>query len=271
MIATNNEPYARFEIWTPDAAKQALEANTKNRKLYDMTVSLYAREMKNGNWSANGESIKFDASGRLVDGQHRLNAIVRSNTNQSICTVRNLPPEDSTFTTIDSGMKRTTASVLAMDGVSSSPAVASIILFDYKVKNKIMRSTKYVLSTQAIVQIYRNNPERWNLIREYADSVCSFLRRPPYGAFAELALSKCEQSFQLWHDSLRNGTGLDAGHPILSLRNYLINRNAEKATNNEQIRLLQFNACVSAWNAWRENRKLNTVRPKANIYNTNII
>ena len=63
---------------TPALAAEWLNSNTCNRPLSTLRASRYARDMKAGDWRFNGETISFTADGRLVDGQHRLTAVVES-------------------------------------------------------------------------------------------------------------------------------------------------------------------------------------------------
>lgn len=66
---------------TPRIAQKLLDRNTDNpRRLYQPDVNRYASDMANGRWSsANGvEPIKLSRSGKLINGQHRLTAIVQS-------------------------------------------------------------------------------------------------------------------------------------------------------------------------------------------------
>lgn len=64
---------------TPAIAKRWLEQNTdSNRNISNTTVESYAREMTAGRWSLTHQGIAFNVVGELVDGQHRLNAVVLS-------------------------------------------------------------------------------------------------------------------------------------------------------------------------------------------------
>jgi hypothetical protein len=54
-------------------------------------VAKYAKDMVNGDWTPCPEPITFYADGALADGQHRLWAIVESNTTQTMPVARNLP------------------------------------------------------------------------------------------------------------------------------------------------------------------------------------
>lgn len=270
-MQTYIQPSVSFETWTPEAAANALKHNTKNRNLREHTVKLYAKQMAAGIWEANGESIKIDINGRLVDGQHRLSAIVASGTQQLICTVRNLPSDDRTFATIDSGLRRTTGSVLAMDGVKYSASIAAIILQNFKVSNGLRDNNRQILSTSEIVKTYKSNPQKWNKICAYAESVNQLILRPAYGVFTERAMQISENLFDVWHEYFKSGAGLNVSHPILALRNYLINKNANKYSSNEKTRTAQMNACAIAWNAWRQGKSQKIIKPNAENYNINLV
>lgn len=64
---------------TPEVARVYLKQNTNNRNLIKRKLAQYAKDMKEGRWVLNGEPIQFDDSGELINGQHRLNACIRSN------------------------------------------------------------------------------------------------------------------------------------------------------------------------------------------------
>lgn len=62
---------------TPTYAKSLLENNVNNRSINGNKVSQYAEDMRNGKWQLNGEDIEISESGRVLNGQHRLSAIIR--------------------------------------------------------------------------------------------------------------------------------------------------------------------------------------------------
>ena len=76
---------------TPALATEWLEGNVAlNRRLIPNLVTFYAAEMRAGKWRVNGESIKFSKSGALMDGQHRLHAIIKVNQSIPMVVVREL-------------------------------------------------------------------------------------------------------------------------------------------------------------------------------------
>jgi hypothetical protein len=64
---------------SPEMAKHYLAQNIANRRPKTPRVLLYSNEMKAGRWrSETAETIKIASSGRVLDGQQRLMAIVHS-------------------------------------------------------------------------------------------------------------------------------------------------------------------------------------------------
>jgi hypothetical protein len=63
---------------TPAKAAELLESNTNNRPLSRATVRVFADAMQRGEWKTTHQGIAIDTNGQLVDGQHRLAALVEA-------------------------------------------------------------------------------------------------------------------------------------------------------------------------------------------------
>ena len=59
----------------PEAAKEMLECNVDNRS---PKKSALAKALEDGEWQLNGETIVFSDTGRLIDGQNRLIAVIKT-------------------------------------------------------------------------------------------------------------------------------------------------------------------------------------------------
>ena len=81
------------EIITPEQAQEYLDYNAKHRPIKEKKVDEYMHEMVNGSWKLNGKTICFDWNGRLLNGQHRLTAVVRSRVPLTTVVVRGLSPD----------------------------------------------------------------------------------------------------------------------------------------------------------------------------------
>lgn len=94
---------ADVETITPAVAKAMLKHNVGNRPVDKERVAMLAADIVAGNWHENGESIKFDKNGNLVDGQHRLMACILAGIPIKSIVIRGV--EDARG--IDCGKKRT--------------------------------------------------------------------------------------------------------------------------------------------------------------------
>lgn len=103
---------------TPDVAKEMLSHNCKNRRIRALTVSKYADDMKNGKWTETPDAICFDANGTLLNGQHRLNAVIQAN----IPVVMTIAYGVQADAVIDKGISRDTSDSLYMRGLISRKA-----------------------------------------------------------------------------------------------------------------------------------------------------
>ena len=107
---------------TPAMALDWLEnANIRNRPLSQNHINKLARDMKNGQWKLTHEGIAFDPNGVLLDGQHRLWAIVESETAIDMLVFYNVPKD--AVMAINGGRARTVVDILKLanrDGNLSS-------------------------------------------------------------------------------------------------------------------------------------------------------
>lgn len=70
----------RLEVITPELASYWLSnCNQGNRSIKQAVVKKYAQDITEGQWRITHQCIAFDIAGRLVDGQHRLSAVVLCN------------------------------------------------------------------------------------------------------------------------------------------------------------------------------------------------
>ena len=107
---------------TPKMAEEFLAKNMKrNRPVMKSTVNAYARTMKAGGWNTTHQGIAFNDKGELIDGQHRLHAIIAANvpiTMNVTYDVHQIPGEAFT---IDMGRKRTYGNIAVMSGMGDDP------------------------------------------------------------------------------------------------------------------------------------------------------
>lgn len=118
---------------TPALAKRWLDNNVRNRRVREDVVNAYARDMVNGRWVYTHQGIAFNDRDELIDGQHRLHAVILS----GLAAVRmmvtfGLPSqiegqEMTTMDAVDRGATRSVADQLKIQhGLKHGGVIASI-------------------------------------------------------------------------------------------------------------------------------------------------
>src|SRR5699024_760867 len=104
------EPYAEVVEITPQLAEEWLGRNSANRNLRSPKVATYAGAIERGEWVVTGDGPKFDVNERLINGQHTLNAVIRSGRPVTSFVFWNLPVNAQVV--MDTGAKRSAADAL---------------------------------------------------------------------------------------------------------------------------------------------------------------
>jgi hypothetical protein len=125
-LNTENLPVTTYEHIDPDLAKTWLEEhNHHNRPISKIHVKTLASDLADNRWKITHQGVAFDVNGDLVDGQHRLLAIVESGVGAVLPVTRGLDPK--VFEVIDQHRKRTAGQILTMEGIQrDAPRIASM-------------------------------------------------------------------------------------------------------------------------------------------------
>lgn len=251
-------------IITPEIASEWLTRNKSNRQVKMGVVNNYVKQMQAGQWKENtGESIKFDDKGNLIDGQHRLHAIIRSG--KSISMEVKTDMDWNTRKVIDTGTKRVAADLLAMEGYSNPmilAATAKFVLmfklgkYSWAANNKGQSSQRVYVSNQDILKYVKDNSENLDeIIRDFQKTAKGFkyltvsLMAGLYILYSEKSQRYAEEFFE----KLTKGDSLSVTNPIFLLRERLIR---DKTAKRKMMLLERLGLCVLAWNAFRESKKL---------------
>lgn len=239
---------------TPAIAREWLSRNDHNRTVRPGVRRQYARDMAAGRWQVTGEPIKFSADGRLLDGQHRLLAVVDSDATVEMLIITGLADEAQDV--MDTGSRRLASDMLTLSGHTNSMLLAAavkwIVLFD---EDRLYTDRAARIVTHSDIREYvEANPQVaevatvTNGIRRHIDLqpailAASFwiIRRVDYDDANEFM------------GRLADGIGLTAGSPIIALRNRLrqIKQNKTRVEPEALLSLV-----IRAWNAWRTGREL---------------
>jgi hypothetical protein len=260
----NARPATSIIHVTPEMAVRWLEANVSNRPLSRVTVEKYRRDMEAGVWHFTNAGVAWDTDGNLVDGQHRLHAIAGLEGVQGITmnVTRGLPPESRFY--IDQGRKRSAGNQLAMAGVKNyNHNAAGTKLFLVWQSGILFRDNKQAqLITAPQIQEWVNcHPDLIAMANDVHAHLLKNDAQPSVTRAAFFAFAKIDpQQAGMFFEKLSSGAGLEAGNPILALRQRL---ETDRRTKRIRPQREQLGLLVSTWNAWRKGRTLHSVAPKA--------
>jgi len=114
------------KLITPKIAELLLSNNSINRSVKDSLVNEYARQMSADLWKEEtGEAIKISVDGDILDGQHRLLALIKANKELSFLVISEL--ERDIFTVLDTGVTRSAGDIFHIAGIQNAVRCAAII------------------------------------------------------------------------------------------------------------------------------------------------
>jgi hypothetical protein len=148
----------QIETITPAMAEGYLGRNFNNRNLTKSHVAFLKSELLAGNYKLNGQSIVIGTTGRLLDGQHRLTAVVETGVPIQSVVMHNV--DEEAFTTIDTGKQRGGCDALHIHGAKNSKHLASAIrkiLDKFGSRRRTVGSDTHKIGNTEYVDFYKKN------------------------------------------------------------------------------------------------------------------
>ncbi len=227
-----------------EIASEWLGHNRHNRGVKRRQVSRYARDMQAGRWQFTGDAIKFAEDGVLLDGQHRLLAIVEADTTQPMLIVRGLPR--TTQDVMDTGVKRSAGDALGLHGEKNPALLASVAGMVLTDGGRVRRNS----STAELMSVIEAEPSLRVIVGDVCPALKITVASPSVIAYAYWRLDKIDSSDAAkFFDALASLADLPAGSPILALHRRLgahVRKPSSEGYRKEALAYI-----FSAWNAWR--------------------
>lgn len=98
-------------VITPEIAQSLLGKNKSNRGIKNSLITSYANDMLSDNWRLTHQGIAINELGELVDGQHRLLAIIKSNKPIKMMVTKYKGDISALLCPLDLQAKRTTCDI----------------------------------------------------------------------------------------------------------------------------------------------------------------
>lgn len=236
---------------TPELAAEMLTKNEGNRNPRHGSMMMLSRAITNGEWIETGDTIKFDMFGRLLDGQHRLMAVVHADRSVNMDIVFGVSPE--AFDRIDTGYARTTNQLLAMSGIKNGAVITSGARSMMAIQSGLSNTSSLSVSRHQVLDFVKKNPDIIEGAR-VSDTIKSRIGRvvSPGGTTAAITIltRRMGKDVDPFVDGLCSGANLTKESPILALRNRLIRGSTSKITDGVEIAAL----FIKAFNSWHAGR-----------------
>lgn len=242
---------ASVQIVSPEQAEIWLSNNDGNRKIVSSVVEKYARDMRDGKWKLNGQTIKIASSGRLLDGQHRCAAAVSAKRSFEAFVVNGL--DESVFDTFDLGARRSIGDILKDMGEENYSTLAAslrqawLLYHDYFQMRAISPTVSELLYFLQQHSAIRESARQGHKIR---DILAPGLGCALHFLFSVRNATKADE----FMDRLGDGNYLYPKHPIALLRDKLLKDRISRKRNMadaEKAALI-----IKAWHAFVDGREI---------------
>jgi hypothetical protein len=254
------------QLITPSIAKKYLEQNINNRRYSQPVLLRYTADMINNKWKQDtGECIKISKTGRILDGQHRLKAVILSNCSIYFYVATNI--DDSVFDVLDTGKARNSSDCFYVAGIKASNTIPSMISY-YNLLKDNKRSGVQInqkATNSNLLEQYYQDELFWDNIARSSNSW--------YVAFAKILKPSMIGGFYAHFYKLNSNkaeafmnqlcTGSEISNSIINLlRNKLMQ---DKMSPRKMPTTLKMALIIKAWNHYINNNnvkilKFDTVR-----------
>jgi hypothetical protein len=265
--------YETDVVVTPARARQLIDLNAdNNRRRKESVISRFARDMRKGLWkSRTGETIKMSATGRLIDGQNRMHAVVRAGVPITFDIAWNV--EDDRMLVIDGNSPRNTSDDFRITGVADRFLGGSLVrwVLAWEKGNYLNHGGRLTPTRSEVRERYLQEPHSFDqaamfgkATRHQIGTVNPSAAALAYWLFSKMPDGGAEQA-EKFFDAFLGGLGLEPGDPVVALRNRFISVRGFGLNRAQQLTLM-----IKAWNATRAGGRSSRIDlPKDGLTNEN--
>jgi hypothetical protein len=228
-------------------------------------VRSFAEAMRRGDWVVTHQGIAFDVNGVLVDGQHRLAAIIEAEVPVELTVFTDV--NEGSFDVLDTGKRRNAADVLAIEGEKSSTMLAAMVRTVWLYENRPdlnWSGGAAAVTNHQIVQTL----EQHSKLRDFVSvgeqiATSTGMIKSAAGAASYLVSRVSKRSeFEDWYEGIVDGAGLAKQDSRLLFRRVMFNMARKQAGQVLRRRDTREHVALylKAFNAWRTSDPITTLR-----------
>ena len=254
---------------TPAQAQKWLEGNVDNRNLREQRVIHLSQILQRGEWELTGDAIVFDDQDVLLNGQHRLSAVVVTGIPARFLILRGVPAKVQEV--MDQGLSRTLGDQLQRRGVPYYVIVAASLFWlhrlDYSEETGIAHYADPSLrpSFRQLLQLFNENPE----LPEEVHKILRHVKVLKVRTGATLAIyhrlkriedDNIDVEVDQFFDSWATGAGLKVDDPIWRLREWCLLDASMRRTRGRSPDYRFVAYVLTAWNKWRDGEAVKQIK-----------
>lgn len=285
VLSTEDElPFAATDhelvlVWlTPDLARRLLQYNTpdRQRRMRESHVERQVKHLKSGTWNELFDPFRFSkpeipgdpSSAILLDGQHRLQAVIQSGIAYRALMLFGCDPSEQAH--MDQNAKRTFADTLKFQGFKDPNNLAAVSnkIYSYMQTKPLanqrttLRMWPTPLQDDVLPFVYDHQDSLYEAL-SIAASVhrhVSGAKKSSIAAVAWILMRVDKLDAHVFFQRLATGEELRRGDPVHTLRQRLLNSAArrERLTDDEAAALM-----IKSWNYYRKGQSLQVLSWKA--------
>ena len=203
------------ETIDPRRAEEYLAANRGNRNIVQAHVAALARDIRNGQWMFNAQPICFSRSGRLLNGQHRLSAVLEAGQPVEVLVMRGLPEE--AFPTYDKQAKKAPALDEMFEDFGDKALISATAVLLWRRELRPAGEPNARPTSSEIRDVIREHPELMRF-RGFARKLVRYGRASALVYAAYRMIRANPVLGRVFLDRLETAANLPAGHIVLRLR-----------------------------------------------------
>ena len=228
-------PGVSFESIGPTQAAAYLKQSPAVGEVNKAHLDALTRDIVARRWMANPQPICFSASGRLVNGRHRLMAVMAAHLPIAVSVVRGVA-EDA-YATYDLQKKRAPQVSTLGPAFGDEALVAAMANLLWREERRRPNTQSRTATAAEIQQILADYP-RLRELRGLARRMVGMARASVIGYFAFVVERDNPALASVFLNGLETGADLPRGHPILALRTTLLRLRGESASQEQQMAAL---------------------------------
>lgn len=265
------------EFIKPKTAEKYLELNRINRTVKDPRVEVYADMMRRGLWNFGHDdapvgNIVFNGDGTLLDGGHRLAAVVKAGVGQWFMVERGMPTENALLH--DRGAPKSYPDLIRTYCLSQKQEVPAFLFelcaaLNLFIRHKLTPGQQRGANSpwkSPIVQLeyFKKYGKRLQVFVERASNIRALMPVSAAAVVWMLAAEKDAEMADEFFEKLKTGEGIASGEPVGVLRNRLI---ADRALSGVQLRTDDLiERVIRTWNATRAGKRWHRVEANTGAY-----